>query len=235
MFDEWKTLNYHSGFGNEFASEDPRCPNSLPKHGQNTPQKCAYGLYAEQLSGSAFTAPRETNKRSWLYRILPSVKHNPFVKLSHEYFTNKWDCDEQEAEITPNQLRWKPFDIETNESVDFVQVNFNSYLKKNLNDQCNLKGIKSICGAGDPKLRHGIGIYIFTCNKSMVNRAFYNSDGDFLIGKKLKILILFYSTICHFFTFIVPEKGNLYITTEFGRMLVEPLEICVIQVNFKSY
>jgi homogentisate 1,2-dioxygenase len=122
MIDEWKSLNYQSGFGNEFASEDPRCSNSLPKHGQNTPQKCAYGLYAEQLSGTAFTAPRETNKRSWLYRILPSVKHNPFVKLNHDYFTNKWDSDEQESEITPNQLRWKPFDIETNESVDFVQV-----------------------------------------------------------------------------------------------------------------
>ena len=85
---------------------------------QNTPQKCAYGLYAEQLSGTAFTAPREHNKRSWLYRILPAVKHNPFSSISSGLLTHAWDEEEQ----TPNQLRWKPFDIETDEKVDFVQV-----------------------------------------------------------------------------------------------------------------
>merc|ERR1712176_1538894 len=66
----WTSLKYLAGFGNEFSSE--ALPNSLPV-GQNNPQVCPYGLYAEQLSGSAFTCPRETNKRSWLYRILPSV------------------------------------------------------------------------------------------------------------------------------------------------------------------
>ena len=73
---------YQSGFGNEFASEDPRCPGSLP-HGQNNPQKCEYGLYAEQLSGTAFTAPRLSNQRSWLYRMVPSVKHKPFEPYPH--------------------------------------------------------------------------------------------------------------------------------------------------------
>ena len=63
------------GFGNEFATE--ALPEALPK-GQNNPQKCPYGLYAEQLSGTAFTAPREHNQRSWLYRIRPSAKHAGF-------------------------------------------------------------------------------------------------------------------------------------------------------------
>jgi len=188
MSEDWKNLKYMSGFGNEFATEDPRTPNSLPE-GQNTPQKCAYGLYAEQLSGTAFTAPRESNKRSWLYRILPSVKHMPFTKIDSGLLTNNWD----EVEQTPNQLRWHPFDVETKEH-DFIQ------------------GMKTICGAGEPKIRHGIAIYVFTCNTSMTDRAFYNSDGDFLI---------------------VPQQGSLKIRTEFGRMLVEPNEICVIQQGIR--
>ena len=60
------------GFGNDFETE--ALDNALPQ-GRNSPQKCAYGLYAEQLSGSPFTAPRSTNERSWLYRIRPSVRH----------------------------------------------------------------------------------------------------------------------------------------------------------------
>src|SRR5579883_2139418 len=63
---------YMSGFGNSFETE--ALSGALPL-GRNSPQRCAYGLYAEQLSGSPFTAPRSTNERSWLYRIRPSVKH----------------------------------------------------------------------------------------------------------------------------------------------------------------
>jgi homogentisate 1,2-dioxygenase len=66
-------LRYMSGFGNSFETE--ALPGALPI-GRNSPQRCAYGLYAEQLSGSPFTAPRGTNERSWLYRIRPSVKHS---------------------------------------------------------------------------------------------------------------------------------------------------------------
>ncbi len=65
-------LTYLSGFGNGFETE--ALPGALPQ-GHNSPQRCAYGLYAEQLSGSPFTAPRASNQRSWLYRIQPSVKH----------------------------------------------------------------------------------------------------------------------------------------------------------------
>ena len=69
-------LRYQSGFGNEFASE--AVEGVLPR-GQNSPQKVAHGLYAEQLSGTAFTAPRAVNRRTWLYRMRPSVAHKPFA------------------------------------------------------------------------------------------------------------------------------------------------------------
>ncbi|KAK3097778.1 hypothetical protein FSP39_013103 [Pinctada imbricata] len=180
-----------SGFGNEFATEDPRCPGALPQ-GQNNPKKCPYDLYAEQLSGSAFTCPRETNKRSWLYRIRPSVLHEPFKRLEEKtLITHKWEEDHP----NPNQMRWHPFDFpDKNESVDFVQ------------------GLKTVCGAGEPKARHGVCIYIYTCNKSMENKCLYNSDGDFLI---------------------VPQQGTLLVTTEFGKMRVDQNEICVIQQGMR--
>ncbi|XP_039261743.2 homogentisate 1,2-dioxygenase-like [Styela clava] len=190
MGDE-KPLQYMSGFGNEFSSEDPRCPGSLPK-GQNSPQKCPYGLYAEQLSGSAFTCPRTSNKRSWLYRILPSAKHEPFRPYAHPYVTHNWDDEAP----NPNQMRWSPFKIASQHErkVDFVD------------------GLRTVCGAGDARARNGIAIHIYTCNTNMEDKAFYNSDGDLLI---------------------VPQQGNLYITTEFGKMVVEPNEICVIQQGMR--
>ncbi|XP_011923851.1 PREDICTED: homogentisate 1,2-dioxygenase isoform X4 [Cercocebus atys] len=154
-------LKYISGFGNECASEDPRCPGSLPE-GQNNPQVCPYNLYAEQLSGSAFTCPQSTNKRSWLYRILPSVSHKPFESIDEGHVTHNWD----EVDPDPNQLRWKPFEIPkaSQKKVDFVS------------------GLHTLCGAGDIKSNNGLAIHIFLCNTSMENRCFYNSDGDFLIG-----------------------------------------------------
>ncbi|XP_032518636.2 homogentisate 1,2-dioxygenase [Danaus plexippus] len=183
-------LKYLSGFGSEFSSEDPRRPGALPE-GQNSPQRCAYGLYAEQLSGSAFTAPRTENRRSWLYRIRPSVIHKPFVKSNiSEHLTHKWDDEEP----NPNQSRWLPFDIPTQGSVDFAS------------------GLHTVCGAGDPRSRHGIAIHIYLCNASMENSAFYNSDGDFLM---------------------VPQQGTLNITTEFGKMEIRPNEIAVIQQGMR--
>merc|ERR1712227_1100201 len=180
---------YQSGFGNEFASEDARCPGSLPQ-GQNNPQRVSLGLYAEQLSGTAFTSPREHNQRSWLYRMVPSVKHQPFKPYPHKLLTTKWS----EQPPNPNQMRWKPFDIPSNDKLDWVD------------------GLRTIAGAGDSKTRHGIAVHVFTCNVSMTNRAMYNSDGDILI---------------------VPQQGTLDITTEFGRMMVKPNEICVIQQGIK--
>lgn len=153
-------LKYLSGFGSEFATADPRCPDALPE-GQNNPQKCPYGLYAELLSGTAFTAPRETNERTWLYRIRPSVIHHPFEKMNRKLLSNNWD----EIGPNPNQIRWKPFDIPKigEQQVDFVE------------------SLTTLCGAGDIRSRHGMAIHVYACNSSMENKCFYNSDGDFLI------------------------------------------------------
>jgi homogentisate 1,2-dioxygenase len=101
------TENYLSGFGNEFATE--AIAGVLPA-GQNSPQKVAKGLYAEQLSGTPFTVARSLNRRSWLYRIRPSVAHAPFESLRP-----LWG----ELEETPNQLRWDPFPIPA-DPTDFV-------------------------------------------------------------------------------------------------------------------
>src|SRR6266478_1547887 len=87
-----RTTNYLSGFGNEFATE--AIGGVLPV-GQNSPQRVARGLYAEQLSGTTFTVPRAVNRRSWLYRIRPSVAHEPFTPLR-----SLWG----ELDVTPNQL-----------------------------------------------------------------------------------------------------------------------------------
>jgi len=152
-------MEYMSGFGNEFSSEDQRCPGALPK-GQNNPRVCKYGLYAEQLSGTAFTAPRTSNQRSWLYRQMPSAKHGVFKPYVQSHLSTKWE----EQHPNPNQLRWKPFDLPgPGEQVDWVD------------------GLKTVAGAGDSKTRHGMAIHVYTCNTSMGNKAMYNSDGDFLI------------------------------------------------------
>lgn len=185
----FENLKYQNGFGNEFATEDPRCPGALPK-GQNSPQVCPYGLYAEQLSGTAFTAPREINRRTWLYRIRPAIQHEGYQKLPQENLTNKWD----EVEQTPNQLCWLPFEIPKTTPTDFVE------------------GLNTLCGAGDPKLRSGQVIYIYTCNAPMTNKCLYNADGDFLI---------------------LPQQGTLKITTEFGKMVVGPNECCVIPTGMR--
>lgn len=190
---KFSNLKYLTGFGSELASEDPRCPGSLPV-GQNTPQKCPYGLYAEQLSGTAFTAPRDHNKRSWLYRIRPSVVHGQWSRDKDQgNLTSRFD----DLEPNPAQLRWRPFDVPSKKSGD--QVDF-------------VQGLNTIAGAGDPKSRHGLAIHVYCCNTSMKNKAFYNADGDLLI---------------------VPQQGALHVTTEFGKLTVEPLEICIIQLGMR--
>ncbi len=90
---------YQSGFGNEFATE--ALPGALP-HGQNSPQQAPYGLYAEQLSGTAFTAPRAHNRRAWLYRIRPAAVHLPFEPIAQDRFHSDFHA----VPASPNQLRW---------------------------------------------------------------------------------------------------------------------------------
>src|SRR5690606_8052904 len=107
------TLQYLSGFGNTHATE--ALPGALPV-GRNSPQKCPYGLYAEQLSGTAFTAPRHDNHRSWLYRIRPGVVHLPFQPYEG---AQRWLSDFGTAPVTPNQLRWSPLP-EPQAPTDFI-------------------------------------------------------------------------------------------------------------------
>ena len=95
---------YMSGFGNGFETE--ALPGALPI-GRNSPQKCSYGLYAEQLSGSPFTAPQATNQRSWLYRIRPTVKHTGRFRTVDKGFLRTAPCRD-ESDLPIGQLRWSP-------------------------------------------------------------------------------------------------------------------------------
>lgn len=183
----FKAFRYQSGFGNEFSSE--ALEGALPK-GQNNPQKVSYGLFAEQLSGTSFTTPREHNRRSWFYRIRPSVLHKPFKKIVFRYLRS---TPFDEIEASPNQLRWDPPSIPT-KPTDF------------------LDGFMTVGGNGDTRTQVGYAVHLYACNRSMKERFFYNADGDFLI---------------------VPQRGALYISTEFGKIGVSPGEICVIQRGMK--
>ncbi|XP_075671122.1 homogentisate 1,2-dioxygenase [Castanea sativa] len=157
---EEEEVEYQSGFGNHLASE--AIPGALPK-GQNSPLICPFGLYAEQISGTSFTSPRNLNLRSWLYRIKPSVTHEPFKRreASHEKLVSEFN-NQSKASSTPTQLRWNPPHI-PDEPTDFID------------------GLYTVCGAGSSFLRHGFAIHMYTANKSMTNCAFCNADGDFLI------------------------------------------------------
>jgi homogentisate 1,2-dioxygenase len=151
------STRYQSGFGNHFATE--AVPGALPC-GQNSPQRCAYGLYAEQLSGTAFTAPRHQNHRSWLYRIRPSAAHQPFVELDHDGVAHGFD----EAHVSPNQLRWDPLPMPAKDQPrDFVD------------------GLVTMAGNGGPDAQAGVGIHLYAANRSMKDRYFYNADGEMLI------------------------------------------------------
>src|SRR5262245_26072273 len=109
-----KTLvTYQSGFGNEFATE--AVAGALPQ-GQNSPQQAPFNLYTEQISGTAFTAPRGQNRRSWMYRIRPSVAHKPFERISNGMLRS---TPFDEVATPPNQLRWQPLPI-PEKATDFI-------------------------------------------------------------------------------------------------------------------
>eukprot|EP00743_Colponemidia_sp_Colp-15_P001454 GILK01001593.1.p1 GENE.GILK01001593.1~~GILK01001593.1.p1 ORF type:complete len:490 (-),score=59.72 GILK01001593.1:102-1517(-) len=154
-------VEYMEGFGNHFTSEV--LPGALPK-GQNNPQKCPYGLYAEQLSGTAFTLPRHRNQRSWLYRIRPSVCHDPFEPSDYPDTGKVLSAFEDNAlnvVTKPNQIRWQPLPL-PEQPQDF------------------LGGLLTYCGAGSPDLKAGIAIHMYVANTSMVDTAFCSADGDML-------------------------------------------------------
>ena len=150
-----ESFNYQSGFGNEFATE--ALAGALPV-GQNSPQRAPYGLYAEQLSGTAFTAPRAANRRSWLYRIRPAAMHQPFRMIANGRIESRFDA----TPTPPNQLRWDPLPI-PDAPTDFID------------------GLTTMAGNGDPATMSGCAIHIYAANRSMQDRFFYDADGEMLI------------------------------------------------------
>jgi homogentisate 1,2-dioxygenase len=153
-----------SGFGNEFATE--ALAGALPQ-GRNSPQRCAFGLYAEQFSGTAFTAPRAANRRSWLYRIRPAVTHQPFERFKHRLL----DQPPTDGSASPNQLRWDPLPMPST-PLDFIE------------------GLVPMAGNGAPEAHAGCGIYLFAANRSMQRRFFYSADGEMLIVPQQGTLVL---------------------------------------------
>lgn len=147
---------YISGFGNEVATE--AVPGALPE-GQNSPQRVPYGLYAEQFSGTAFTAPRKENRRSWLYRLRPSASHPPFQEIDSGLLRSG---PFTEAPATPNRLRWSPPAAPTRPT-DFLQ------------------GLVTFAGNGSPAVGAGIAIHQYQANRSMVDAAFFSADGELLL------------------------------------------------------
>ena len=154
---------YQSGFGNHFATE--ALPGALPV-GRNSPQRCAYGLYAEQFSGTAFTAPRHANRRSWLYRIRPAAVHGTFKQVDAGHFGSRF-----EARVSPNRLRWDPPPL-PRAPTDFIA------------------GLATAGGNGSPAQHSGCGIHWYAANRSMAGRFFYDADGELLIVPQLGALRL---------------------------------------------
>ena len=158
-----KSNGYQSGFGNEFASE--ALPGTLPV-GRNSPQRVAHGLYAEQISGTAFTAPRHENRRSWLYRIRPAAMHGSFAPYASTSGTAaQFHNDFGHGPVTPDQLRWNPLPLPDGSvpRVDFVD------------------GLFTMAGNGSPEAMTGIGIHLYAANADMQGRFFYDADGELLI------------------------------------------------------
>ena len=147
---------YMPGFGNHFSTE--ALAGALPD-GQNSPQKPAHGLYCEQISGTAFTAPRSQNRRTWTYRIRPSVMHPPYEPMKHSDISGTPFDD---ADTSPNQMRWDPLPIPTKKT-DFID------------------GLTTLAGNGDSWSWSGLAIHMYAANTSMDKRFFYSADGEFLI------------------------------------------------------
>lgn len=150
------TLTYQTGFGNSCATE--ALPGALPT-GRNSPQVCPYGLYAEQLSGTAFTVPRAESRRSWLYRIRPAALQKAFEPYTG---SKTWASQFGQGPVSPNRLRWNPL-LMPEQATDFID------------------GMHTWAGNGHSDELSGISINLYAVNQSMQNRIFYNADGEMLI------------------------------------------------------
>lgn len=155
---------YLSGFGNEHATE--ALPGALPV-GQNSPQRPPYGLYAEQLSGTAFTVPRGANRRSWLYRIRPALLHGAFEPLPGGGLA----ADLEEEPAPPDPLRWDPLPVPSSPT-DFVD------------------GLVTFAGCGGPATQAGCAVHLYAANRGMEGRFFHDADGELLLVPQAGRLVL---------------------------------------------
>jgi homogentisate 1,2-dioxygenase len=175
--------SYQTGFLNHFATE--AVPGALPV-GRNSPQRPAFGLYAEQFSTTAFTMARAQNRRSWLYRMRPMAEHAPFVQA--DLAPGLVGAPFCRGPVSPNRLRWDPHAV-AEAPTDWIE------------------GLVTYGGNGDAGMSAGIGIHLYSANRSMVRRVFQSSDGELLI---------------------VPQSGTLHLVTELGRLDVPPGHIALI-------
>jgi homogentisate 1,2-dioxygenase len=149
-------FQYQPGFGNHFVTES--VAGALPV-GRNSPQRPPRGLYAEQISWTSFTTARAENRRTWTYRIRPSVVHRPYKRFDNGMVRS---APFNEADATPTQLRWSPLPI-PQKPTDFVE------------------GMVTFGGNGDVATQVGMAVHIYAANRSMSDRCFYNADGEMLI------------------------------------------------------
>src|SRR5687767_3511940 len=149
-------LEYLTGFGGHFESE--AVAGALPK-GRNSPQRPPFGLYAEQLSGSSFTAPRHENRRSWLYRMRPTADHPPFTRYDGGPLSAAAAAT---GPLAPNRLRWHP-PADLPEGTDFVD------------------GLVTMLTTREPAALEGVSVHLYRAEKSMERRVFVDSDGELLI------------------------------------------------------
>jgi len=177
-----RDLRYQTGFGNEHDSE--ALAGALPV-GRRSPQRVPYDLYAEQLSGTSFTAPRASNLHSWLYRIRPSVKRGRFHPIDNGLLCS---APLDEVPTPAAQLRWDPLPI-ANESSDWVE------------------GLTTLAASGTVHMQSGVGIHMYLATESMIDRFFYDADGELLV---------------------VPQQGRLQVHTECGVLQVAPSEIVLL-------
>ena len=149
-------MRFMTGFGGHFETE--AVEGALPK-GRNSPQRPGFGLYAEQLSGSSFTAPRHDNRRSWLYRMRPTADHRPFERYQGgELF----EAAASEAPLAPNRLRWDP-PADLPGDADFVD------------------GLAAMLRARRPDDLEGVAVHVYRASRSMDRRVFVDADGELLI------------------------------------------------------
>lgn len=177
-----ETRRWSTGFGNQFATE--AVPGALPQ-GRNSPQRAPLGLYAELISGTAFTAPRYANQRSWVYRRQPSVVTGAYSPYAQPYLKTGAAGG---VDVPPDPLRWNPIAVPA-EPLDFVD------------------GLRTIVVNGDADTQTGVAAHVYLANRSMTRRAFVDADGELLV---------------------VPQQGDLTITTELGVLDLKPGEVALL-------